>query len=89
VLFKLKTLRRRPAAKNISRDAVDVLSATAGLMQRVSEQHVRRGDLVDDRKIDILAPELREPAADDDLVVFFLAHWNGSFVNCLGADHRH
>jgi hypothetical protein len=44
----------------------------AGSVQRVLEQHVHRGDLVDDRKIDILAPEL----GDDRLVILFLAHWN-------------
>jgi hypothetical protein len=44
-------------------------------LQRVLEQHVRRGDL-DDRKIDILAPELGKPAGDDRLVIPFLAHWN-------------
>jgi hypothetical protein len=47
-------------------------------MQRVFEQHVRCGDLVDNPEIDALAPEFGKPAADNDLVIFFLAHWNGS-----------
>jgi hypothetical protein len=53
-------------------------AAATGLMQRVFEQHVRRGDLVDNAEIDGLAPEFGKPAAYDSLVIFFFAHWNGS-----------
>jgi hypothetical protein len=60
----------------IGHERLDVVPAAAGFLQRLLEQHVRRGDLVDDRKIDILAPELGKPAGDDRLVIFFLAHWN-------------
>ncbi len=41
-------------------------------------ENVRRGDLVDNSEIDALAPEFRKPSADNGLVIFFLAHWNGS-----------
>jgi hypothetical protein len=47
-------------------------------MQRVFEQHVRRSDLLDNSQIDALAPEFGKPATDNGLVIFFLAHWNGS-----------
>jgi hypothetical protein len=45
-------------------------------MERVLQEHVRCGKLVDDREIADLAPEMREPPADDRLVVFFFAHSN-------------
>src|SRR5262245_53135932 len=62
----------------IGHERLDVGTAAARFMQRVFEQHVRRGNLVDDGKIDLLAPELGKPAADDGLVIRFLAHWNAS-----------
>src|SRR5262249_33510113 len=62
----------------IGHERPDVGTAAARFMQRVFEQHVRRGNLVDDGKIDILAPELGKPAADNGLVSLFLAHWNAS-----------
>jgi hypothetical protein len=37
-------------------------------MQRVFEQHVRRGDLVDNSEIEPLAPEFGKPAADNALL---------------------
>jgi hypothetical protein len=43
-------------------------------MQRVLEQHVGAGDLVDDGEIDFFSPKVREPAHDDGLVRFFSAH---------------
>jgi hypothetical protein len=62
----------------IGHERLDVVATAAGFMQGVFEQHVRRGDLVDNSKIDALAPEFGKPAADNGLVIFFLAHWNGS-----------
>jgi hypothetical protein len=50
-------------------------------MQRIFQQHVRGGDLVDDRKVRFLAPEFGEPADHDSLVLVFLAHGNRS--SCL------
>jgi hypothetical protein len=43
-------------------------------VQRILQQHVRRRELVDNRKVAGLAPELGEPAADDGLVVVFYRH---------------
>jgi len=68
----------------IAHEGLDVVAAAAGLVQRVLQQHVRCGDLVDDREIGVPAPELGEPAADDGLVVRFRAHRDGSFCS----DHR-
>src|SRR6516162_10264684 len=41
----------------IGHERLDVVAATSGFMQRVFEQHVWRGDLVNDSEIDALAPE--------------------------------
>src|SRR5262249_37754082 len=64
----------RECRTEIRHERLDVGTAAAGLVQRVFQQHVRRGDLVDDGEIDGLAPEFGEPAADNGLVVFYLAH---------------
>jgi hypothetical protein len=50
------------------------VAASAGFVQRIFEQHVRRGDFVDDSELDTLALEFGEPSSDDGLVVLFLAH---------------
>jgi hypothetical protein len=46
----------------------------------ISTEHVGRGYLVDNTEVDGLAPEFREPAADNRLVIFFLAHSYGSLI---------
>ena len=68
----------RESLAEVGHERLDVVAAAAGFMQGVFEQHVRRGDLVDNSEIDALAPEFGKPAADNGLVIFFLAHWNGS-----------
>jgi hypothetical protein len=57
-----------------------------GFVQRVLEQHVRRSDLVDNRKIDLLAPEFGKPAGDDGLVIFVLAHFD--VLDCFGGSSK-
>src|SRR4051812_10356422 len=59
-------------------ERLDVVAAPARLVKRVSEQHVRRRDGVDDREIAGLTPELGEPSTDDRLVVALRAHGNSS-----------
>src|SRR6195952_1322674 len=49
----------------------DVVVAAAWRMQRVLQEHVGGGQLVDDSEIASRAPEIREPAAN---VVVFFAH---------------
>ena len=51
---------------------LNVVATAAGFVQRIFKRHVRRGDLVDNRKIDLLAPELGKPAGDDVLAVSLL-----------------
>jgi len=65
----------RERRAEIGHERPDIVAATTWLVQRVFEQHIRRRNLVDDREIDLLAPELGEPAADNGLVIVFLAHW--------------
>jgi hypothetical protein len=60
----------------IGHERPDVVTATPRGMQRIFEQHVRCGNLVDHGEIDLLAPEVGKPAADNGLVVAFLAHRN-------------
>src|SRR4029077_7937101 len=65
----------------IGHERLDVGAAAARFMQRIFEQHVRRGDLVDNSEIGAFAPEFGAPTADNGLVIFFLAHCDGS--SCL------
>src|ERR1700756_320799 len=53
----------------IGHERLDVGAAAPGLMQRIFEQHVGGGDLIDDTEIDGLAPELGEPTTNDGLVI--------------------
>jgi len=64
----------RERRTEIGHERLDVFSAAAGFVQRIFEQHVGRGNLVDDREIDVLTPEVGKPAADDGLIVCFLAY---------------
>jgi hypothetical protein len=51
----------------IGHERLDVFMTTVRLVQRVLEQHVRRGDLIDDAEVALLTPETPEPAAYDRL----------------------
>ena len=44
-------------------------AAAQRLMQRVLEADIGRGELIDDRRVEVAAREVREPAHDDGLVV--------------------
>src|SRR5262249_42710388 len=50
-------------------EGADLLASPAGCVQRVLEPDVRCGDLVDDSRVEVLAPEFGEPAPDDGLVL--------------------
>jgi hypothetical protein len=56
----------------VGHERLDVVAATAGFVQGILQEHVGRRDLIDDRKIDVLAPEFGEPTHDDGLVVCLL-----------------
>src|SRR6201992_1300693 len=77
-ICRAKEIEIGECGAEIGHERLDVVATAAGFMQRVLEQHVRRGDLIDDSEIDALAPEFGKPATDNSLVVFLLAHWNGS-----------
>jgi hypothetical protein len=57
----------RGATSNVWRSPAT--SVPERLVQRVLEADVGRGELVDDRGAEVVAPEIREPADDDCLVV--------------------
>ncbi|KSV81726.1 hypothetical protein N183_14535 [Sinorhizobium sp. Sb3] len=59
----------------------DVFAAAARFVQGILQEHIGRRDLIDNSKIDVLAPEFGEPANDDGLVVFFFTHGNVLFQN--------
>jgi hypothetical protein len=51
-----------------------ILLTPALRMQRILEQHVGRGEFVDDLRVPRVTPEPVEPASDDGLVVLFARH---------------
>src|SRR6188472_2881345 len=51
------------------RELAHRISAAEGLVQLVLEADVGRGEFVDDTRIEVAAPEVREPASADRLVV--------------------
>src|SRR3979411_3420225 len=59
-------------------EGLDVGLAAARFVKRGLQQHVRRGDVVNNGQIAGRAPECGEPAADDCLVVLFFAHVSSS-----------
>ena len=68
---EVEVRKRRPEVRH---ERLDVVTAAARFVQRILQQHVRCSNLVDDGKLDVLASEIGEPAADNGLVVLFLAH---------------
>jgi hypothetical protein len=58
----------------IGHECLDVVRAAARLVQRILQEHVRRGELIDDAEIAGLSPELGEPPANDGLVILCFAH---------------
>jgi hypothetical protein len=58
----------------VRHEGLDVFATAARLVEGILQQHVRRGDVVDDSEVALLAPKVGEPSADNGLVVFFFAH---------------
>ena len=75
-------LRSGNAARKSVMNALMSSRPRRGACSEYFKQHVRRGDLVDDREIHVLAPEFGEPSAHHGLVVVLLAHGNGSSRSC-------
>src|SRR6185437_13621404 len=59
----------RERSAELLRERADRVATTQGRVQRVLEPDVRGGELVDDARVKVLAPELREPPAHDGLVL--------------------
>src|SRR5580692_10417796 len=59
----------------VSHESLDIRVTLPWRMQRILQEHVGSGELVNDSEIACLPPEIREPTADDDLVVFFFRHY--------------
>src|ERR1700722_5764227 len=77
----------REGDPEVSDKGLDVSATTPRLVQGVFQQHIRRSEFVDHRRVEILAPKLGEPAPDDGLVVGFLAHLI-LLLMCLWEGHR-
>jgi hypothetical protein len=41
-------------------------------VERILQEHVGRGEFIDNSEVASLAPKIREPPANNGLVVFFL-----------------
>src|SRR3954471_12452709 len=72
------------------RELAHLVAAAEGLVQRVLEADVGRGELVDDARVEVAAPEVGEPANDDGLVVLDRHAWTflvgiGSAASPAGA----
>ena len=63
----------RERLAEVLHEGLDVVAAATRGVQGVLQQHVGSGQLVDDGGVVLLAPEMREPAADDGLVVILLS----------------
>jgi hypothetical protein len=58
----------------IGHESLNVRMTLARSMQRILQEHVGSGELVNDAETTGFTPEVREPAAYEGLVVFFLRH---------------
>jgi hypothetical protein len=56
----------------VRHECLDVFTATARFVQRILQEHVGRSEFIDNSEIASLAPKIREPPANNGLVVFFL-----------------
>jgi hypothetical protein len=63
---ELEVGERRP---EVLGEFPDLVSTAQRSVERVFEADVRRGDLIDHGWVEVLSPELGEPAADDGLVL--------------------
>src|SRR3981189_2542656 len=53
---------------------LDVFSATARFVKRILQQHVGCSEFIDNSEVAGLAPKIREPPANNSLVIFLLRH---------------
>jgi hypothetical protein len=62
---------------------LDVFPAMARLVERILQEHVGCSEFIDNSKVASLAPKIREPPANNNLVIFFLRHDYFSCYLCL------
>jgi len=62
-------LQVRKSLPKIHHEGLDVISASARLVQGILQEHVRCGDLIDHSEVAGLSPEICEPPANNRLVV--------------------
>src|SRR5258708_22459152 len=67
----------------IGHECLDVLAATARLVQRVLKKHFRSGKLVDDVEGAGLGPEIGGPTDQHGLVVLFFCQCEILLYSCL------
>jgi hypothetical protein len=65
-------LRSGNAFPKVRHERLDVFAATARFVERILQEYVRRGEFIDNSEVASLAPKIREPPANNGLVVFFL-----------------
>ncbi len=53
---------------------LDVFPAMARLVERILQEHVGCSEFIDNSKVASPAPKIREPPANNSLVIFFLRH---------------
>src|SRR3981081_4675181 len=56
----------------VRHERLDVLMATARFVERILQEHVGRGEFIDNSEVASLPPKMREPPANNGLLVFFL-----------------
>src|SRR5206468_12973454 len=71
----------------ISHERLDIRMPITRRMQRVLQEHVGSGELVNDAEIAGFTPEIREPAAYRGLVVFFFGHDGDRKSTRLNSSH--
>src|ERR1700730_16832566 len=64
----------RERLAEVGHKSLDVVATAARLVQRILQEHVGCRQLIDDAQIALLAPEIREPTADDGLVIALFGH---------------
>src|ERR1700730_8802847 len=63
----------------VGHERLDVFTAAARFVERILQEHVGRSKFIDNSEIASLTPKIREPPANNGLVVFFLGHDHFSY----------
>src|SRR3981189_282924 len=63
----------------VRHERLDVFMATARFVERILQEHVGRGEFIDNSEVASLAPKIREPPASPGLDAIFIAHRHFSY----------